>query len=121
MGRGDGYSKESETAARAFLLAAMGEGGDKGQAFPQSDAEDLSRGAAYIPHEITLARRRGDKVQFCTDCQFASCWYWQMPDGSRIYHYGGSELDRRFQEEHGGRCPECGNTNLKGETVPTTD
>ncbi|MCR4278062.1 MAG: hypothetical protein NUV85_03570 [Candidatus Berkelbacteria bacterium] len=50
-----------------------------------SDAEDLSRGARFIPEAVTDARRSGQKVNFVYD-RSACCWYWEMPDGSRLYH-----------------------------------
>ncbi len=47
-----------------FLANAMGGGGDIGQAFPASDAQDLMDGADYIPGEVTIARRIGESVKY---------------------------------------------------------
>ena len=46
------------------IANALGGGGDYGQCFPASDADDLGNGARYIPGEVTMARRRGEKVSF---------------------------------------------------------
>ncbi|MCR4307944.1 MAG: hypothetical protein NUV80_05250 [Candidatus Berkelbacteria bacterium] len=83
------YSDVNETAAFGFLVNASdrlkGADGDTGAIFPMSDAEDLSRGARFIPEAVTDARRSGQKVNFVYD-RSACCWYWEMPDGSRLYH-----------------------------------
>lgn len=130
MGR-DRYSKMSETAALGFLINAMenrGGDGDFGSSFPRSDAEDMSKGARFIPGEVTLARRAGKKVTFVTECD-SNCWYWEMPDGSHIHHYdpmtyrsigmanGRKEVkgDYSIRFENGaGPCPSCGNPHTEG-------
>ncbi len=118
-----------------FLINALdkrkGVDGDTKATFPRTDAEDLSRGARFIPGEVTLARRAGKKVNFVTECG-SNCWYWEMPDGSRIYHYNPftyhqigvangrqevkSDFGSRF-EGGAGPCPRCGNQNTNGGTV----
>lgn len=65
--------------AFGMLANAMGGGGDEGQGFPRSDAEDFSNGARYIPGEVTLARREGKKIVFNPENHT-----WTMPDGSTI-------------------------------------
>jgi hypothetical protein len=62
-----------------MIANALGGGGDAGQSFPRSDAEDFSNGARYIPGEVTLARRDGKKVVFNSRLH-----EWTMPDGSII-------------------------------------
>ena len=60
-------------------------GGDKNSIFPASDAEDLCKGAAYIPGEVTDLRRAGNKVFFFQpDKDKPDTWYWRRPDGSQI-------------------------------------
>ena len=61
--------------------------GDRGAIFPRSDSEDFSRGARFIPGAVTEARRAGMHVTFDTSCSSNCCWFWQLPDGSRNYHY----------------------------------
>jgi len=130
------YSNMSEMAAFGFLLNALdnrrGGDGDIGASFPRTDAKDMSKGARFIPGEVTLARRAGKKVNFVTECG-PNCWYWEMPDGSLIYHYDpmtyhqiGTANDRKTVEgkygdthfEDGpGPCPHCGNVNTSGGTI----
>jgi hypothetical protein len=99
------------------LINAFDGGGDVGKSFPQSDAEDLGRGARFIPGEVTMARRAGKEISFVTSCQASSCcWYWQMPDGSRIYHFERYQFER-LRDEHGSVCPECGNAHICGGTI----
>ena len=72
--------------AFGLLINAFGRGsGDLSGAnvFPKADADDLSRGATYIPYRVTEARRRGEEVEFVTAEVHP---YWKMPDGKRIYH-----------------------------------
>jgi hypothetical protein len=129
---GDKYTHMDELTLFAFLANAMGGGGDRGQSFPRSDAEDLSRGARFIPGEVTLARRRGEIVTFEQPCDYSSCcWYWQFQDGSRSYHWNcldfvnvaranGVELKAdEYGTLHGdpGPCPACGNPHMSGERV----
>lgn len=121
-----------DLAGFGLVMAAMGGGGDRGNLFPASDADDLSRGARFIPGEVTMARRAGQKVTFVTDCG-PCCWHWQMPDGSRIYHWDRTEYEaigaangrKKVDDDHGshfedgvGACPRCGNPNTNGGTVP---
>ncbi len=74
-------------AAFAALANALGgeQGRDVGAMMPQSDVDDFRNGARWIPGEVTLARRRGEKVDFVQEGE-QSEWYWQMPDGRRIFH-----------------------------------
>jgi hypothetical protein len=107
----DKYSNFDDFTMFGFLANAMGGGGDRGQSFPQSDAEDLSRGLRFIPGEVTLARRRGERVQFVQDCQNPCCWYWQFPDGSRTYYWERGAYEQNGENEP---CKLCGNENTKG-------
>lgn len=127
------YSQVDEVAGFAFLASALGNqnngDGDSGYSFPRSDAEDLSTGARFIPGEVTLARRAGHKVNFVTECG-PNCWYWHMSDGSRVYHWdpvtyeaigkanGRKKVNRDFKDGVG-PCPDCGNINMSGGTVPS--
>jgi len=130
------YSNMSEIAAFGFQASALDSGksgdGDTGASFPRIDAEDLSKGARFIPGGVTLARRDGKKVNFVTECS-PNCWYWEMPDGSRIYHYdpmtyyqiGTANGRKAVRGEYGdmhfedgpGPCPHCGNPNTNGGTI----
>lgn len=130
------YSRLDEFTALGFLVNAMDPmsrlgDGDHGCSFPRSDAEDMSRGARFIPGEVTLARREGRHVKFVSDCG-PCCWYWLMPDGARRYHYDPGEHDAigrankrvRVQTKNGllfdggaGPCPTCKNPNTNGGTV----
>jgi hypothetical protein len=130
------YSDSSELSAFGFLLSSLGGSkngnGDTGNVFPRSDAEDMSKGARFVPGEVTLARRAGKKINFVTECG-PNCWYWEMPDGSRIYHYdpmtyrliGISNGRKATEREYGGiqfkggvgPCPRCGNVNTDGGTI----
>jgi hypothetical protein len=121
-----GYSDKDDVAAFGLLANTMFDGGsDRGATFPRSDAEDMSRGARFIPGQVTLARRKGQTVDFVSDCGLC-CWYWQMPDGSRIYHFDRFTYDGIARHNHGdqwdsktlaGICPNCGNTHTNGGTV----
>jgi hypothetical protein len=111
--KGDKYSKIDELTALGFIVNAMGGGGDKGQSFPRSDAEDLSHGLRFIPGEVTLARRKGEHVTFVQTCQNSCCWYWQFPDGSRTYYWE----RQNYEQINADRCPLCGNTHLTGGRV----
>ena len=129
------YPEMNEMAVFGRLINTLdnrkGADGDTGAFFPRSDAEDFSRGARVVPEEVTLARRAGQKVNFVTECG-SNCWYWEMPDGSRIYHFDqmtynqiGTANKRQIVEgKHGshfkdgpGPCPYCGNPNTNGGTV----
>ena len=109
----DKYSHMNELAGFGFLINAMGGGGDKGQSFPQSDAEDLSRGLAFIPGEVTMARRRGERVQFVQMCKNPCCWYWDFRDGSKTYYWVRWAFEQYGQE----KCQLCGNEHVKGGHV----
>ena len=134
MSKGERYSDLGGLAGFGFLANALdrgkGEDGDTGASFPRSDAEDLSCGARFIPGEVTMARRQGKKVNFVGECS-PNCWYWQMPDGSRIYHYdpvtytrigranGRKVVDDQYGsnfEGGAGPCPDCGNEHTSGGT-----
>jgi hypothetical protein len=110
------YSKMDPLTILGFQLNALDgtakEDGDTGASFPRSDAEDLSRGARFIPGEVTLARRDGKKVPFMNACG-PNCWYWQLPDSSRIYHFD----PMVHAQLAGAPCPQCGNPNTSGGTV----
>ena len=124
------YLDMNEMSMFGFIANALDskkDDGDKGALVPRSDAEDLSKGVRFVPGEVTLARRAGEKVEFINECG-PNCWYWKMPDGSRIYHwdpltYGqiGRENDRKEVDgkyTHGvGPCPRCGNINTGGGVV----
>jgi hypothetical protein len=131
----DKYTHMDELAALGFLANALGGGGDRGQAFPRSDAEDMSRGLRFIPGEVTVARRQGQHVPFIQDCRKSCCWYWQFPDGSRTYYWdrwqyeeiaraNGIEL---VPNEYGtlggdaGPCPFCGNPHTSGGHIKRED
>jgi len=120
------YSTKDGMAAFGLLVNAMSGGGDHNAAFPRSDAEDMSCGARFIPGEVTLARRAGQTVRFISSCA-SCCWYWEMPDGSRIYHFEGYVHDEIGRHNHGegwsrtstwaGPCPHCGNPFTRGGRV----
>ena len=109
------------------FISAMGGGGDRGNMFPQSDADDMASGARFIPSEVTMARRRGEKVTFVQNCGNSTCWYWHMPDGSKVYHWerhiwlsiakanGKWDGEGEFKGETG-PCPHCGNAHTDGGT-----
>lgn len=71
--------KDQFMYAFGMIANAMGGGGDIGQSFPRSDADDFSNGARYIPGEVTIARRKGGKVLFDPVKH-----EWKMPDGKII-------------------------------------
>lgn len=121
------YSNMDELPMLGFLVNALDKGkgndGDTNASFPRSDAEDLSRGARFIPGEVTLARREGEKVNFVQECG-PCCWYWEMPDGSRIYHFERFEYEKiarnngyNGEKELAGPCPVCGNEHTHGGTI----
>jgi len=56
-----------------------------GATFPVDDSTDIMNGAEHIPFEVTDARRTGQRVVFNHEGPRED-WYWQMPDGSKIYH-----------------------------------
>lgn len=120
----DKYSHFDETTAFGFLVNALGGGGDRGQSFPQSDAEDLSRGLRFIPGEVTLARREGKRVPFVQDCHHPCCWFWQFPNGAKTYYWERGDFEhiarlngRKFEGDfrgEAGACPRCGNPHTGG-------
>jgi hypothetical protein len=69
----------AEMGLFGMLANALGGGGDRGQAFPASDAADFQAGARYIPGEVTMARREGKHVTFDRKNH-----RWTMPDGSTV-------------------------------------
>lgn len=97
--------------------------------FPPADAQDLSRGARYIPGAVTVARREGKRVAFVQQCANQCCWYWQFPNGDRIYHWNRGDFhciaiaNKRWDGSGGefsgdaGPCPDCGNTFTRGQSV----
>jgi hypothetical protein len=69
------------------VSSALSEGGgDTGNLFPKSDADDLRKGAQFIPGEVTDARRAGQKVRFDQSSSCPDSWYWEMPDGKKYLH-----------------------------------
>lgn len=130
---GDKYSNLNQLSVLGFTTNAFDKGGDGDfeATVPRSDAEDLSRGARFVPGQVTIARRKGQKVNFHCECS-PCCWYWEMPDKSRIYHFERITYERigrtnhRIEEEGGfgihfkdgaGPCPDCGNLNTHGGLV----
>ena len=63
----------------AALASAFEGGRDIGATIPASDAKDFHDGARYIPGEVTLARRNGERVTFDRGAH-----KWTMPDGTVI-------------------------------------
>jgi hypothetical protein len=124
----DKYSHLDETTLLGFLMNAAGGtfGEDRGQTFPYSDAEDMSRGLRFIPGEVTVARREGKRVQFNQPCEHRCCWFWQFPDGARTYYWERwdyeqiAEANGKTKNNEGnyadgvGDCPTCGNTHTRG-------
>jgi hypothetical protein len=121
------YSRDNPVAALGLLTNAMFDGGDDlGAIFPRSDAEDMSRGARFVPGDVTLARRRGERVHFHSNCG-KCCWFWEMPDGSRIYHWDPIAYLQLGHDNHGngwsrdqgpaGPCKSCGNPHTNGGKV----
>lgn len=72
-------------AAFGEMINAFGGGGDTGNLFPKSDVEDLANGAKWIPGEVTLARRAGQKVTFNQEGSKEN-WYWELENGKQIKH-----------------------------------
>lgn len=118
--------------ANAFDPHSLAGDGDRGCSFPRSDAEDMSRGARFIPGEVTLARRRGERVEFIQECG-PCCWYWLFPSGDRHYHWDGLDYeniarangqDTSKRDKFGywagvaGACNRCGNVNTNGGLMP---
>lgn len=119
-------SRSFDVSAFGRLVNAIGGGGDVGQSFPASDADDLDNGALFVPGEVTLARRRGERVIFVQQCTQV-CWYWEMPDGTRHYHWerttwlaiarsNNPDFHPDLPEAAAGRCPYCKNPFTDGGT-----
>ena len=127
---GEKYSNMNEMATFGFLVNALdgnrGGDGDEGSIFPRSDAEDMSKGARFIPGEVTLARRDGRRVSFIQKCSNPCCWYWQVDDGTRHHHFERTafesvadsneipRVDGELKTNRVGPCPKCGNAHLHG-------
>jgi len=121
--------KLSDLSLFGFMSNALGGGGDRGQSFPRSDAEDLSRGLKFVPGEVTVARRKGEVVLFEQPCSHPCCWYWLFADKSRLHYWERSDYEQTAEangfEKDGeghypdgvGACPECGNAHLTGGRV----
>ncbi len=60
------------------LANAMSGGGNRDNLFPQDDVADLASGATHIPGQVTLARRRDERVVYNHDNT------WTMPDGQTV-------------------------------------
>lgn len=129
--KGNKYDHIDEPTALGFLVSAMEGGGDRGQSFPRSDAKDLSRGLRFIPGEVTLARRKGERVEFTQRCQNQCCWYWSFQDGSCTYYWERASWEKiaalnsvelkanKYGTKVGnaGPCPLCGNPHTDGGHV----
>ncbi|MDQ5971597.1 MAG: hypothetical protein QG566_543 [Patescibacteria group bacterium] len=116
-------NKDKESLEGFFhLLSAIGGNSDTGNGVPSSDADDFSKGARFIPYEVTDARREGKQVTFVKQCG-QCCWYWQMPDGTKIYHWERFEFENiakangKVASGDVGPCPKCGNVHTKGGMV----
>lgn len=102
--------------------------GNEGAAFPIDDAADFTKGVRFVPGEVTVARRRGERVVLYQNCTNPCCWYWQMSNGSRIYHFerwayeqiaeaNSVELEKTecgSKTGNPGPCPQCGNSHTMG-------
>lgn len=100
------------------IASLLGGGGDVNRAFPNSDADDMSSGARWIPGDVTLARRRGELVRFVRTCG-RCCWYWEFPAGHRIYHWDSIAnrviVERDVHDANGVLCcPGCTNVHING-------
>jgi hypothetical protein len=69
-----------ERVAFALDNVMLDGGKDAGAIYPSSDAADQMWGARFIPGEVTMARRAGQKVRFVRDCRCPNCWYWLFLD-----------------------------------------
>lgn len=127
----DKYTHLNEDTMFGFITNALGGGGDRGQAYPRSDAEDMSRGLRFIPGEVTLARREGKAVTFTQPCSHRCCWYWQFQDGSRTYYWERRDYEQ-IAEQNGnkpdsqdrliaGPCPACHNPRTRGGNVTKSE
>lgn len=66
-----------------IIANALGGGGDRGNAFPESDCRDLRNGAWFIPGEVTIARRQGKLVTYNRETRT-----WTFPDGGTLQDTG---------------------------------
>jgi len=82
---------------------------NKGAFFPMDDSADFAKGVRFVPSEVTLARRRGERVVFVQDCRNPCCWRWDFPDGSVSWHW-----ERWAYEGYGEPCSLCGNFHTSG-------
>lgn len=76
-----------------ILDNAIQGGGDRGRSFPESDAMDLRNGAAFIPGEVTIARRAGQRVAYDSASRT-----WSFPDGSTLQDTGAAIIQT---DQHG--------------------
>ena len=68
----------------------------------------------FVPDAVERARLLGQKVSLHATCATSvCCWYWEMPDGQRIYHYERASSEK-LRDQYKGVCPECGNTHITG-------
>lgn len=111
------YEGFSELAGLGFLVNPLDRrngqnpDGNTGALFPRSDAEDLSRGLRFIPEEVTLARRRGENVEFVQECDYPCCWYWKFQDNSRSYYWERGAYVANGKDKP---CQLCQNPHTKG-------
>lgn len=111
------YEEFSELACFGFLgnaldgRSGLSPDGNTGTSFPRSDAEDLSRGLRFIPGEVTLARRRGENVEFVQTCGNPCCWYWKFQDNSRTYYWERGAYVANGKDKP---CLLCQNPHTKG-------
>ncbi len=91
------------------------------------NALDFERGANFVPNEVMELRKQSIQVPFVKECDSSCCWYWELPDGSRIYHWraaqyneiarsNGNEFTGCFSGD-AGACSLCGNENTKGGLI----
>lgn len=74
---------DDDFAAFLTLISSLGNQG--AHIVPPADAEDTQYGATHIPSEVTDARRAGKMVHFVREGSKEN-WYWEMPEGNKIYH-----------------------------------
>jgi len=93
-----------------------------------ANISDLSRGARYVPVEVSEARQKGERVVFIQKCLNPCCWYWQFEDGRRFYHwdkfaymeiakFNGVDVEAvrsSKKNKNAGPCPVCYNKNTNG-------
>ncbi len=91
------------------------------------NALDFERGASFVPDDVMELRKQSIQVPFIKECDSSCCWYWELPDGSRIYHWKAvqyNEIARAHGHEFtgcfpgdAGSCILCGNENTKGGLI----